>query len=222
MPRHKIKHALIMAAGRGMRMKPLTDVVPKAMVPFSGTTLIADGIQKIKKHISYVHITVGYKGSMLAKHVIEHDVSSVINTEGKGNSWWIYNTVMKYIDEPMLVLTCDNVVELEYENIINDYFEKRAPACMVVPAKPVEGLDGDFIFQKNGLVSEISRYKTSDIYCSGIQVLTPVKINRITEKVENFYDLWKKLIIKKQLYCSNILPKKWYAIDNLDQLNNYR
>ena len=208
-----------MAAGRGIRMKPLTDVVPKAMVPFSGSILIGGGIQKIKKHIKYIHITVGYKGSMLAKHVIEHDVSSGFNTEGKESSWWIYNTAMKHINEPVLVLTCDNVVELDYESIINDYYEKQAPSCMVIPAKLVKGLDGDFIFQQNGLVSEISRNKISDIYCSGIQLLNPAKINRITENVENFYDLWKKLIIKKQLYCSNMLPKKWYAIDNLDQLN---
>ena len=60
-----------MAAGRGIRMKPLTNKIPKAMAPISGTTLISKGIKQIKKNIKNVHITVGYKGSMLAKHVIE-------------------------------------------------------------------------------------------------------------------------------------------------------
>jgi NDP-sugar pyrophosphorylase family protein len=37
-----IKYALIMAAGRGTRMLPLTSSIPKAMAPLNGTTLIAN------------------------------------------------------------------------------------------------------------------------------------------------------------------------------------
>ena len=36
----KIENILILAAGRGSRMKPLTDILPKAMAPFFGHTLI--------------------------------------------------------------------------------------------------------------------------------------------------------------------------------------
>ena len=63
----RINHALIMAAGRGQRMMPLTAVMPKAMVPYKGSTLIAQGIEQIRKHIEHVHITVGYKGAQLAE-----------------------------------------------------------------------------------------------------------------------------------------------------------
>ncbi|MEA2173724.1 MAG: hypothetical protein QOD00_1316, partial [Blastocatellia bacterium] len=108
----RINHAIIMAAGRGQRMMPLTEDIPKAMAPYNGSTLIAQGIDKIRKHIPFIHITVGYKGAMLAQHVIQHGVSSVFNTEGHSNSWWIYNTLLKCLNEPMFVLTCDNVVEL--------------------------------------------------------------------------------------------------------------
>ena len=58
-----------MAAGRGLRMRPLTDEIPKAMAPLGESTLISEGIRRLKKEINQVHITVGYKGSMLASHV---------------------------------------------------------------------------------------------------------------------------------------------------------
>ena len=98
---NKINHALIMAAGRGTRMAPLTNIIPKPMAPLWGSTLIANGIKKLVPHVPNLHITVGYKGAELAKHVIELGVHSVFNTEGKGNSWWIFNTLLASINEPV-------------------------------------------------------------------------------------------------------------------------
>ena len=214
----KINKAIIMAAGRGMRMMPFTNKKPKAMAPYAGSTLISNGIDAISKYIPEIHITVGYKGAMLASHVIEHNAASVFNTEGKDNSWWLYNTLMKYVDSPIFVLTCDNVVELDFESLEKDYFEAGSPACMVVPVKPVKGLEGDYIIKDGAVINDLTRKVKTEMYCSGIQILNPKKINTITEKSDNFYGVWKQLIAQKQLYCSNIYPKKWYAVDNLIQL----
>ena len=67
-----IRHAVIIAAGRGVRMRPFTDDLPKAMAPWNGTTLIARGIEMVRRHIPSVHVTVGYRGATLAEHVIQH------------------------------------------------------------------------------------------------------------------------------------------------------
>lgn len=214
-----INHALIMAAGRGQRMMPLTKKIPKAMANYDGTTLIASGIERLKKDIPNVHITVGYKKAMLAKHVIEHNVSSIFNTEGKGNCWWIYNTLLKFIDEPIIVLTCDNIIELDIELLTKNYIHHGEPACMVIPVQPVEGLEGDFIFHTNNVVHELSRIKTSNIYCSGIQIINPVKINSTISVTEDFNLLWNQLIERKQLYCSDVYPSKWFTVDTIEQLN---
>jgi NDP-sugar pyrophosphorylase family protein len=144
----KINYALIMAAGRGMRMMPLTDTIPKAMAPYNGTTLIASGIEKIKRQVPNVYITVGYKGAILAQHVIEHNVSGIFNTEGKDNAWWIFHTLMQYLDEPVYILTCDNVVDLDFALLEKEYFDFGAPPCMVIPVQPIPGLEGDFIFHE--------------------------------------------------------------------------
>jgi NDP-sugar pyrophosphorylase family protein len=214
----KIRYALIMAAGRGTRMMPLTDAIPKAMAPYNGTTLIASGIDKIRKHIPNIYITVGYKGALLAQHVIEHNVAGIFNTEGKDNAWWIFHTLLSYFNEPVFVLTCDNVTELDFESLENEYFKFNEPACMVVPVKPVQGLEGDFIFHENNVVTKLSRTEPSDIYCSGIQVLNPAKINKLIKPEYNFYGVWKQLIEQQQLYCSNAYPKVWFAVDTIDQL----
>ena len=200
-------------------MMPLTNDIPKAMAKFRDTTLIANSIEKLKKHGLQIHITVGYKGADLAKHVVEHDVSSILNTEGKGNAWWIFNTLMKLVNEPVLVLTCDNVVELDIDLIAKDYASFNSPDCMVVPVKPVAGLEGDYIFHEKNCVTELNRNKPSDIYCSGIQVLNPASITANCTSSDDFYSVWMQLIQRKQLFSSNIYPKKWFAVDTIEQLD---
>ena len=218
-----IKHALIMAAGRGQRMIPLTNIVPKPMAPYAGSTLIAKGIEQIAKRIEKIHVTVGYKGAMLAQHVIEHGAFSVWNTNDKSNSWWIYNTLLKYLDEPIYVLTCDNVIDLDFDLLENNYQEFGNAPCMLVPVVPVPGLEGDYIFRDGKIVTELNRYKSSDIYCSGIQIINPYRLNLLTKEGKDFYFVWEQLIQQKQLVVSSVYPSKWLAVDtieHLSQLNN--
>jgi NDP-sugar pyrophosphorylase family protein len=213
-----IRHALIMAAGRGQRMMPLTDAIPKPMAPFRGSTLIAEGIGRLTHRIENIHITVGYKGAMLAQHVIERGVRSVFNTEGKPNSWWIHHTLLRHLDEPIYVLTCDNVVELDFERLEQDYAELGAPACALVPVRPVPGLDGDYIFHEGRRVTMLDRHTPSEIYCSGIQILNPKKVADLTREGGDFYAVWRQLIDRGQLMVSNVYPEKWCAVDTWQQL----
>jgi NDP-sugar pyrophosphorylase family protein len=214
----RIRYAIILAAGRGMRMRPLTNVIPKAMAPYNGSTLVAKGIEKIRRHVPNVYITVGYKGAILAQHVIEHNVSGIFNTEGQDNAWWIFNTLIKELNEPVFVLTCDNVIELDFKLIEDEYFNFGAPACMVVPVKPVPGLEGDYIVHEQNIITSLSRTRESDIYCSGIQVLNANKINRLLQPVDNFYHVWQGLMEHRELYCSNVYPSQWFAVDTMEQL----
>ena len=187
-----------MAAGRGTRLMPLTKKIPKGLVKFKQTSLIARGIKRLKKYINFVHISVGYKGPILAKHLIEEKVSSIINTDKKGNSWWIFNSIFKSFNSPIYVLTCDNVTNIDFKKIERDYYKK------------------------GNVVKKLSRTQKSDIYCTGIQILNPKKINDKIKPTDDFNILWKKLIKIRQLYVSDVMPKKWYTVDNLDNLKKLK
>ena len=214
-----ISEAILLAGGRGTRLRPLTKKIPKGLIKFKQTSLIANGIKKLKKYIDFIHISVGYKGPILAKHLIEEKVSSIINTDKKGNSWWIFNSIFKSFDSPLYVLTCDNVTNIDFKKIEKDYYKKGQPICMIIPTKPIKGLAGDYIFRKKNIIQGLSRKVKSDIYCTGIQVLNPKKINDKIKSTDDFNILWKRLIKIKQLYVSDVMPKKWYTVDNVD---NYK
>ena len=119
----------------------------------------------------------------------------------------------------MYVLTCDNVTNIDFKKIEKDYYKKGQPMCMIIPIKPIKGLAGDYIFRKKNIIQGLSRKVKSDIYCTGIQVLNPKKINDKIKSTDDFNILWKRLIKIKQLYVSDVMPKKWYTVDNVD---NYK
>ena len=93
---------------------------------------------------------------------------------------------------------------------------------MIIPTRPVAGLSGDYIFSKKSVVNGLSRKTKSSVYCTGIQVLNPKKINQKIKSTNDFNILWKRLIKIKQLYVSDIEPKKWYTVDNIENYNNLK
>jgi NDP-sugar pyrophosphorylase family protein len=214
----KIQHCLIMAAGRGQRMMPLTEKVPKPMAPHNGSTLIANQINKLSKFIPNIHVTVGYKGPVLAEHVIASNVTSVIHTAGQSNSWWIYNTLLSYVDEPVYIMTCDNIAELDFELLEKDYNEQSRPPCMLIGVKPVLGLSGDYIFHDNFKVYKLDRKEPAPTYCSGIQIINPFQVKKITKNAGDFYNVWGQLIEQNRLWVSSVLPDKWFSVDTVEHL----
>ena len=122
----------------------------------------------------------------------------------------------------MYVLTCDNVTNIDFKKIEKDYYKKGQPICMIIPTKPIKGLAGDYIFRKKNIIQGLSRKVKSDIYCTGIQVLNPKKINDKIKSTDDFNILWKRLIKIKQLYVSDVMPKKWYTVDNVDNYKNLK
>ncbi len=208
-----------MAAGRGLRMMPLTKKIPKAMTPFLNSTLIAHAIKNLKKQVNKIHVTVGYKGSLLSSHLISNNVDTIINSSKKTNSWWIYNSVLSNLNEPVLVLTCDNIVNENFSIYIDEFNKRKNCECLIVSAKPVKNIDGDYLkYDKNLCIKNISRNNKSRVYASGIQVINPYLLNN-QKKGKNFNEIWHHLINQKKIHISKKIIKNWYSIDTLEQLN---
>lgn len=210
------KHAVIIAGGMGSRMRPLTDYVPKPLVKLNDVPLIHYVINFLRtNNIENIFVTYGHRGSMLLEQIGEK-VEGFINTTGKDNSYFLFKSIIKHINEPVIVCPCDMVVSLDLEEVYKDYILLGEPASCIVPV--FTELDADAITKQGSLVSSISRDHRTGIYASGVQILNPVKINNLIQPVDNFYEVWKNLIDKKQLYLSSITPTEWKVFDRLKDL----
>ena len=81
-----IKQAMILAAGRGKRMMPLTKDMPKSMLRIGNMTLIEDKIVRLTEAgVERIIINTGYLGEYIRDHVgdgSKYGINIVISDEG--------------------------------------------------------------------------------------------------------------------------------------------
>lgn len=217
----KFNYAMIMAAGKGERLKPFTDVQPKALLNVDEIPLISYSLRQLINNIGHISITVGHQAEQVKQLVLNEGANTVLNTYGKDNAWWVFNTFLKDINEPVLVLPCDIITYLDFEFIYNNYLEAGSPMCLLIPVEPLAEIEGDYIFGKDGIVTSLSREKVSNVYCSGIQVLNPYRINQVLRKSFDFNLIWSELIEMNEVFYSNVYPHAWYSINTYDQFTKF-
>src|SRR3989344_5750566 len=61
--------AVILAAGRGARMRPLTDTIPKVLLKVGGKTFLDHILSALPALVDEIIIVVGYKGSQVKKYI---------------------------------------------------------------------------------------------------------------------------------------------------------
>ena len=119
----------------------------------------------------------------------------------------------------MFVLTCDNVIKINFTSFTNEYFSLGSPACMIIPVKPIDGVERRFhISKRRKSCPGLIKRKPSKLLSSGIQILNPKKINNITKSTDSFNNVWKQLMNLNELKCSRKLLESWYSVDDIVQL----
>jgi len=215
--------AVIMAGGKGTRMFPVSDYVPKPLVKVRNKTLIDHCIDNLKeKGINNIYVTYNYKSELLVSHV-EKKVSGLINTIDQDNSYFLFNTIIKNINEPIIVMPCDIIMSFNFEQLHNEYTSKDD--AYILPVKYKKGMNPDFIKCNNKKskykVTSIGRgssYKKCNVCASGLQILTPSIINKQINPSNNWNDVWKQLIINNNLQIFPSFATNWETYDRLEQI----
>jgi MurNAc alpha-1-phosphate uridylyltransferase len=86
----RIKKAMLLAAGFGTRLKPLTDHTPKPLVPVAGRPMIEYALDKLRAYgIEEIVINVSHLKAQLVEYfAAEKNFRVTISEEAARNRWW--------------------------------------------------------------------------------------------------------------------------------------
>lgn len=219
-----IDYVVILAGGYGSRLNSLTETRSKAMLNVREKPLINYTLAQIKE-IKNRSMTVGPFKTELIANSLKFAPFNFIDTKDEGNSWFLFNSHIKEIDAPVLVLPCDIITTIDTAFIYEEYCRLHYPLNMLVPTVNHAGYEGDYIRSENYRVQKLDGNTPTENFCTGIQVLNPKKINDTLrgdhDAGSDFRLLWKHMIDLGLLYHSRPYPHSWFTINNVKELNQY-
>lgn len=111
--------AVILAAGKGTRMKPLTEDTPKPLLPTAGKPIIQHNIDLIERHVDEIVVVAGYEIGQFREYFSDTDVQIVEQKEALGTAHAALQA-REYIEDSALILNGDDIYGEEIKDVIEN------------------------------------------------------------------------------------------------------
>ena len=237
------KVGVILAAGRGSRLKELSLEQPKPMIEVNHVTIISNLVAHlISAGIDRIVITIGYKAEKLKNHLLHFsDQVELIFIENpiydKTNNIYTLWLAKEYLQEGFYLFEADVFLE---ESILMDFLKLKEDDCMLVDkfTPNMNGTVVDFDENKNVLGMYLKVNQTGDFTFEN--KFKTVNFYKISKKLTQSFFLEKldyhiehkdtgsyyELIIKEELeqgwsfFAYETGNRKWYEIDTQEDLDN--
>ncbi len=221
--------AMIMAAGLGTRLRPLTNLVSKPMVQMAGRPCIEHTIRLLNKYgITEIVINLHYMPELIRKHFgsggkFGVNITYSYEEELLGTAGGVKNVEDFFGGEPFLVVSGDALTDINLEAFYKHHSEQKAIASLALKkvADPTQyGVvicnDQDFItmFQEKPSKEEA----VSTLANTGIYLFESEIFSYIPEK--QFYDFGKQvfpdLLDKKKRMSGYTMRNYWCDVGDLE------
>ena len=220
----KISTALILCAGLGKRLNPLTSTIPKPLLELNNVSMLENCINiLIKLGIKKVLLNTFHLRDQIFEFIKKKkfpidiqiiDDGKIILDTGGG----ILNMINNSLERDFLILNPDTLWKNEYVNEIEKmqsfYFSKKINSVLLIANKALsfdKGLKGDFDFKKNLLIKNDNK---NFIYI-GCQILNRSLFEKYKIKSFSVAKIWDELLDKNELYGFESF-NNFYHITNLE------
>lgn len=165
-------NAIILAAGRGERMRPLTDRMPKALLPVGGKPLIVWHVEKLaaagfaRVVINHAHLGDQIEaaledGARFGTHIVYSREETALETAGG-----IAYALPLLGDAPFAAVSADVFSDYDYARLarsVASMARQTALAHLVLVDNPDHHADGDFALRGERVVPDGARFTFSGI-----------------------------------------------------------
>jgi MurNAc alpha-1-phosphate uridylyltransferase len=198
--------AMLLAAGRGERLRPLTDEVPKALVEVGGKPLIVWHLERLAR--------AGLREAVIN---VSHLGERIVERLGDGARWGlrlrysreherletaggIANALHLLGREPFLLVNADVYCECDFSHLMKVQLQERVAHLVLVP-NPPHRAKGDFSLRDGAIGNEAApRYTYAGIALMRPALVSPVKPGDKAPLAPLLYDGAARGLIGGELY----------------------
>ena len=226
----KINTALILCAGFGKRLNPITLKKPKPLIEINNVTMLEKSINLIKElGINKIILNTFYLKDHISNFIKSKNFDININIVDDGKSFLdtgggILNMINQSTDDDFIVFNPDTIWSNDYKNEIlkmeEIYFLKKIENILLLVNKNLsfdKNFSGDFNLTNN----IISKNDKADFIYIGCQIINKKILNNQNVNKFSILNIWNKLIDKKKLFGFES-KKKFYHLTDLNTFNKLK
>ena len=205
----QIDTALILCAGFGKRLLPLTKIAPTPLLKIGESTLLEKTIKLIEQlKIKKIKINTFYLSDEIKKFVNQLNTNIDIELVEDGNEildtgGGIFNMIKDTAEENFLVFNPDTIWNENYNKyiseMVNFYFKKKINNILLVVHKDLsfdKRLQGDF-----SLVNErLTKDNNKNFIYTGCQIINKNVFSKTLKKKFSMNEIWTNQIKESQLF----------------------
>ncbi len=230
--------AMILAAGKGTRVRPLTYELPKPMIPLLGKPVMAYLIEHLAKHdvsevmvnVSYLHEKIqqyfgdGQRFGMHIGYSFEGDISNgqiIPSPVGSAGGMRKIQDFGGFFDETTIVICGDAIIDLDITAAVAEHRRKGALVSLVAKQVPMDKVSGYgiVVINDDGKITSFQEKPSqaearSNLASTGIYIFEPEAINLIPSgsAFDIGSDLFPLLVQKNLPFYAINLPFNWIDI----------
>lgn len=192
---------VLMAGGRGLRLKPFTNMFPKALIPVSNVSAAEHILNFFKAEgIKKFYITVNYKKKLIKSYLEEKNLNIKYIEEKKelgtaGSLSYLKNK----IKEDFFVSNCDTILKFNLQNLYDYHVKNNFFITIVVATKNFQLPYGSCEIDKKGNLKRITeKPKFNYLVNAGLYVMKPAVLKFVKNNLSFDMDELIKLLKKKK------------------------
>tara|TARA_Y100000816_G_C25963689_1_gene502846 strand:- start:101 stop:796 length:696 start_codon:yes stop_codon:yes gene_type:complete len=227
----KIKHGMILAAGLGKRMNPITLKTPKPLIKIGNKNLLERAIELLICHgVKEIAINVHHLADQIkdfinqkkykVKIIISDEQNTLLDTGGG------VLQATRSFKEPFVVINPDTLWNKSYFNelkALEDLYFKQKKPCLLLVNKNIS-FDSSFKGDFNLNANIVSRDDSNEFIFTGLQILDQSVFNSIKDKIFSMNKIWDNLIKNKILFGTQS-KQKFYHLNTkemYDKISNLK
>ena len=203
---------MILAAGFGTRMRPLTNDMPKPLIRVRGKALIDHVIDRlVAAGVELIVVNLHHHAALLKSHLGRRKDAEIRTSDESdrvlGTGGGIFKALPLFEGEPFFVHNADSIWVEGYGHALNRMIARWDSAAMdaLLLAAPLVnsiGYDGpgDFVMAADGRLARVPEQRLSPFAYPGVQIVHPRMFDGMGEGVFSINPLWDRAIERGRLY----------------------